>query len=328
MLTLATLAVVVSTLAAGAYLASGPSGTPRPVRLQALCACWPLLAGLMVWQLARFASNTNDEGGDITAQLLMYALAFLQLPLLGVGVLGGLLYRASTEPARPPAAATSVASVASPLPAAEPAGWPAREPPILDAPASIAARSGKIVALGLAVLAGACIMLGAVKGVQRMDANSGYPHALDGEGGSLPGTDYGPDIRAASTEAPFPILWLGPEAFGQKLDDVVLTTRARQYPTFEPSAIVDYDAHGTIQISEGLAPSNGANDAFMTGPSITVHGATFFFYQGFAGSPALGRIRGRDIRIDAPASTRAQWAKTLGSLRWACPPTRPHCSGW
>ena len=66
----------------------------------------------------------------------------------------------------------------------------------------------------------------------------------------------------------------------------------------------------------------------MTGSSITLHGATFYFYQGYAGSPAIGKIMGRDVRIDAPAHTRAQWVRTLHSLRWACPPARPHCSGW
>jgi len=53
-----------------------------------------------------------------------------------------------------------------------------------------------------------------------------------------------------------------------------------------------------------------------------------FFSQGYAGSPALGTIRDRDVRIDAPAHTRAQWVRTLHSLRSACPAARPHCSGW
>jgi hypothetical protein len=320
MLTLATLAVVASTLAAGAFLTSGPSGSPRPLRLQVLCACWPLLAGLMVWQLARFASNTNDEGGDITSQLLMYALAFLQLPLLGVGALGGAVFRASAS-AQPFAAATAA-------PSAEPAGWPAREGPILGAPESLAARVGKIVAIGLAGILGAFLVFGAVRTVQRMNGDAGYPRVLSGDDGTLPGTDYGPDIHAASAGAPVPILWLGPKAFGRKLIDVTLTTRSARYPTFAPSAILDYDEHGTIQVSEGLADSSGQDDDFMTGPSITLHGATFYFYNGYGGSPAIGKIKGRDIRIDAPAHTRAQWVRTLHSLRWVCPRARPHCSGW
>ena len=67
----------------------------------------------------------------------------------------------------------------------------------------------------------------------------------------------------------------------------------------------------------------------MDGPSITVHGATFYFSQGFAGSSALKNVReGHDVQIDAPVSTRAQWTRLLRSLRWVCPRARPHCSGW
>lgn len=280
MLTLATVAVVLSTLAAGAYLASGR----RPVGVQVLCACWQLVAAIVVWQLARFASNTNEWGGDITPQLEMDALALLQVPLFALGALGGYLFRIA-------------------------GGLRMR----------IFAGAGVVAALLVALVA-----LGAVQ----VGGTASYPHAMPGDDGSLPGTDYGPDIRAAAAAAPFPILSFGPKAFGEKLYSVSLTTYTERYPTFGPSAIVDYDEHGSIQISEGLADSTGQDAAFMTGPSITLHGATFSFYQGYAGSPALGTIRGRDIRIDAPAHTRAQWLRTLHALRWACPPARPHCSGW
>ncbi len=63
----------------------------------------------------------------------------------------------------------------------------------------------------------------------------------------------------------------------------------------------------------------------MTGPSVTVHETTFWL--GEAGM-ALGKIHGRDITIQAPAATPAQWRPILYSLRWVCPPARPRCSGW
>ena len=315
MLSLATLAVVASTLVAGGYLSSAPSGTSRPHRWQILCACWPFIAGLMVHELARFASNVNADGGDITSQLLMEALAFLQLPLFGLGALGGALFRASAD--APPLAAVT-ATAPSP-------GSSVREPPVLGEPAPAAARPLGIAAIGLAGIVGACLLVGAVEVVRKMDAAGSYPRTFSGDGSSLPGTDYGPDAGAAAAAAPQPILWLGTQALGRRLTDVTLTTRSADYPDFGPQAIVDYGEHGEVQVSEGLADSDGQNDQFMTGPSVTVHGTTFWLGQ--AGM-ALGTIRGRDVTIQAPAATPGQWTPLLRSLRWPCPPAQPHCSGW
>jgi hypothetical protein len=64
----------------------------------------------------------------------------------------------------------------------------------------------------------------------------------------------------------------------------------------------------------------------MTGPSVTVHGATFYFFN--SESMAIGKVRGRDVTIQAPAGTPAQWTPILQSLRWVCRPVRAHCSGW
>jgi hypothetical protein len=314
MLSLATLAVVASTLVAGACLASAPSGTSRPVRLQILCALWPLVAGLMVHELARFASNVNADGGDITSQLLMEGLAFLQLPLLGLGALTGALIRASTD--APPIAVA---------PATAPLDLPLRAGPILERRALAAARPLKIAGIVLAGVMGALLLLGAIEGVRKLNAASSYPRALAGHGSSLPGVDYGPDVATAAAAAPLPILWLGPQSSGHELSDVTLTQRSVDYPTFEPQAIANYGERGEIQVSEALADSNGQNDQFMTGPSVTVHGTTFWL--GEAGM-ALGKIRGRDITIQAPAATPAQWRPILYSLHWVCAPALPRCSGW
>jgi hypothetical protein len=310
MLSLATLAVIASTLVAGAYLSSAPSGASRPHRWQILCACWPFVAGLMVHELARFASNTNDQGGDITSQLLMEGLAFLQLPLFGLGALAGVLVRASVD--APPITAAAALTA--------PAAASVRKGPILDRPGSV-----KVAAIVLAGVVGALLLAGAVEGVRKLNAANSYPRTLSGDGSSLPGTAYGPDIGAAAAAAPLPILWLGPQASGHELSDVTLTTRSADYPTFEPQAIADYGEHGEIQVSEALADSNGQNDQFMTGPSVTVHGTTFWL-----GEPglALGKIRDRDITIQAPAATPAEWTPLLRLLRWKCPPAQPRCSGW
>ena len=215
MLTLAILAVVATTLAAGAYLGSGR--VARSTRLQVLCACWPLVAGVVIWQLAHFASNTNDEGGDITAQLLLDALALLQLPLFGLAALAGCLFR-------------------------------------------LAGTARRRILLGLAALAATLVALIAAGGLQ-VGGATGHPRPLPGGDDSLPGTDYGTDVRAASAAAPVPILWLGPSAFGHRLSHVSLTTYTKRYPTFGPTALIDYDERGTIQISEGLADSTGRTTA-------------------------------------------------------------------
>ncbi len=274
------------------YLASAA----RPAVLQGLCACWPLVAALIVWQLAHVASNTNDQGGDITSQLLMEALAFLQVPLFGLGALGGVLIRASVD-------------VPPPLPT--------------DAPTP--ARPIRPAAIALAAVVGACLLFGAVEGLRKMNAASSYPRTLPGDGSSLRGTDYGPDIEAAATAAPLPLLWLGPRAAGQSLGDVTLTTRSADYPTFAPQSLVDYGEHGEIQISQALADSGGQNDKFMTGPSVTVHGTTFWLGQS---GMALGKIHDRDVMLQAPAAAPAQWRPILRRLRWVCAPPRASCSGW
>ena len=292
MLTLATLAVVASVLAAGMYLASAS----RPVPRQILCVCWPFVAALIVHELARFASNTNDQGGDITSQLLMEALAFLQVPLFGLGALGGVLIRASVD-----------------------------VPPLLPTDAPTPARPIRPAAIALAAVVGACLLFGAVEGLRKTNAATRYPRTLSGNGSSLGGTDYGPDIEAAARAAPLPLLWLGPRAAGQNLRDVTLTTRSPEYPTFAPQSLVDYGEHGEIQISQALADSAGQNDKFMTGPSVTVHGTTFWLGQS---GMALGKIHDRDVMLQAPAAAPAQWRPILRRLRWACAPRRASCSGW
>jgi hypothetical protein len=65
----------------------------RPVAV--LRACWPVLALLVLLQLATFASNTNGQGGDVTDQSLTVVTAWAQLPLYYVAALGGLVYRAA-----------------------------------------------------------------------------------------------------------------------------------------------------------------------------------------------------------------------------------------
>ena len=296
MLTLATLAVLASTLVAGAYLSSAQSGMSRPLRWQIVCVCWPFVAGLLVHELARFASNTNDQGGDITSQLLMEGLALLQLPLFGLGALGGVLIRASVD-----------------------------VPPLQPTDASAPARPIRPAAIALAGVAGACLLFGAVEVMRRMDTATSYPRTLPGDGSSLRGTDYGPDIEAAATAAPLPLLWLGPRAAGQSLGDVTLTTRSAEYPTFAPQSLVDYGEHGEIQISQALAGSGGQNDKFMTGRSVTVHGTTFWLGQP---GMALGKIHDRDVMLQAPAAGPAQWRPILRRLRWVCAPPRTSCSGW
>lgn len=278
MLTLATLAVVAATLSIGFALAF----RVRRPGLQLLCALWPAVALVALWQLARFCSNTNEWGGDITPQLEMYALALLQIPLFGIGAGAGALARALKRLPR--------------------------------------ARIWTLAGIG----AGA-VLLYAASALSAGGGDASYPHRLSGSEGSFSGMDYGKDIRAAAVAAPFPVLSFGPTALGEPLDDVSLLDPLGE---FRASALIAYDEPGTLQISEGLASSNGQNDAFMTGPSITVHGATFWFSEGFGGSFALAKVRGRDVRIDAPANNRAQWTRLLRSLRWTCRPARPHCSGW
>jgi hypothetical protein len=280
MLTLATLVIVGATICAGFDLGFR---SHRPTA-QVLHALWPAVALLALWQLARFCSNTNEWGGDITPQLEMYFLAILQIPLFGIAAGAGALARAVVNRVPSRARVWTIAGIG-------------------------------LVVIGVLVVAGFALGGG----------EQSYPHPLPTGPGDFHGTDYGPKIGLAAGAAPFPILWLGPTSLGEPLEEVELLD---QLGEFEPSALVDYDEHGTLQISEGMAPSNGQNDNFMDGPSITVHGATFYFYQGFAGSSALGKIRGRDVQIDAPVSTRAQWTRLLRSLRWVCPPARPHCSGW
>jgi hypothetical protein len=277
MLTLATLAIVGATIGVGFDLGLR---SLRPVA-QVLHGLWVVVAVLALWQLARFCSNTNEWGGDVTPQLLMYALAMLQLPLFGVAWGAGALAR-------------------------------------------VVRRRGRVVkAIAATALAALLALVGASLALGSQEES--YPHPMPAGEGDFHGTDYGPKVRLAAAAAPFPLLWFGPTALGESLQDVQLT---KQLGEFVPSAFVEYDEHGRLRITEGLASSSGQNDAFLNGPSITAHGATFWFPQGFAGGSALGKVQGRDVTVDAPVRTRAQWTRVLRSLRWVCPSARPHCSGW
>jgi hypothetical protein len=69
------------------------AGVHRSRFVRVLRVCWPFLVLVVLWQLARFASNTNDQGGDVTDQLgiKMFAVAFVVL--YGLAALGGLIHR-------------------------------------------------------------------------------------------------------------------------------------------------------------------------------------------------------------------------------------------
>jgi hypothetical protein len=93
MLGFVTFAIVAATIWFGGAVGRGK---PRPVWLRVVRAAWPVFALLVLAWLSRFASdagNAAGEGGDMSDQSYMVLLAFAQVPLFGIGVLGGLCFR-------------------------------------------------------------------------------------------------------------------------------------------------------------------------------------------------------------------------------------------
>jgi hypothetical protein len=89
----ATFAMVAATVWLGGGIGRGK---PRPVWVRVVRATWPLVALLVLAWLSRFASaagNAGGEGGDMSDQSYMILLAFAQVPLFGIAVLGGLCFR-------------------------------------------------------------------------------------------------------------------------------------------------------------------------------------------------------------------------------------------
>ncbi len=107
---LAGLLIVLGSLWFGVELGTG---VPRSRAVQVLRVCWPFLVLLVLWQLARFASNTNDQGGDMTDQLAIRLFAIVYVVLYGVVALGGRIYRLAVG--RPLAAGATETMVASGL---------------------------------------------------------------------------------------------------------------------------------------------------------------------------------------------------------------------
>jgi hypothetical protein len=301
------------------------AGVHRSRIVQLLRICWPFLMLVVLWQLARFASNTNDQGGDMTDQLAVRLLAVVYVVVYGFAALGGRIYRLAVG-RRVAVASSETIMVASGLRnrlAARPALT------VASPGTRRGSRFWQVSGLALAALVLALVVLGFVKLVQEGNYNNRpYPHAFPTSGSDdLRGIDYGPSIAGAAAAARVPILWLGPRAFGLPLADGSLTER--QGPSLPPSVHVHYGGEdGVDQITQSLVAYSGEDDQFMSGPSITLHGATFYFSNGFGEGDAIGLINGHEIALHDLASTRAGWTRVLRSLRWACAPTRPHCSGW
>jgi hypothetical protein len=301
------------------------AGVDRSKLVQVLRVCLPFLLLVVLWQLARFASNTNDQGGDMTDQIVIKMLAVVYVVMYGFAALGGRIYRlavgrrATVEP-------TGTISVA---------GGFGNRPAVRLAPtvASPGSRRGsrfwKVAGLSLAASVLALVALGCVKLVQTGNYNNRpYPHPIPTSGSDeAGGVDYGPGVAGAAVAARVPLLWFGPKAFGLPLADIMLTER--DGPSFPPSVNVHYGgSDGTFQITQSLVAYRGEDEQFMLGPSITLHGATFYFANGFREGDAIGLINGHEVSLHDLAGSRAGWLRVLRSLRWACAPARPHCSGW
>jgi hypothetical protein len=69
------------------------AGVHRSRFVQVLRVCLPFLVLVVLWQLARFASNTNDQGGDMTDQIVTQLLAVVYVVVYGLAALGGRIYR-------------------------------------------------------------------------------------------------------------------------------------------------------------------------------------------------------------------------------------------
>jgi hypothetical protein len=181
MVAVALLAVLVS-LWLGAEMGAGVRRS-RPVAV--LRACWPIVALVVVLQLAKLASNTNDQGGDVTDQSVTGVLAIVQLLLYGVAALGGRIYRlavgarATLDPA---ANVMAVSGFRNRL---------AARPTLTVARPRTGSRFWKVVGIGIAALVLGLIVLGFVKLVQEGDHNNRpYPHS----------TSFSVAHRSGSTE--------------------------------------------------------------------------------------------------------------------------------
>jgi hypothetical protein len=238
----ALLAIVVS-LWLGAELGAGVHRS-RP--LTVLRACWPILALLVLMQLARFASNMNDQGGDVTDQTLTAVLAWVQLPLYGVAALGGRVYRPAVGPKVAVESATSLL-VARGL-RNRLAAWPT----LTVARPRSGSRFWKVVGMRIATALVALVVWGVVELVEQARSdNRPYPRTLPSQGRDGPAsTDYGPSFGGAARAAGVPILWFGPSAFGLSLRDASLTQR--EGVDFPPSAEVLYDDNAELHALRAL----------------------------------------------------------------------------